>query len=47
MVALAGGIKEVYDMVSKKGDPDWVDFASTVASFPVVVLVETIKSFIS
>ena len=46
MVAIVAGAKEAYDLKSGKGDADWVDFASTVAAFPVVALIETIKTII-
>lgn len=44
MVAVFAGGKEAYDAISKKGTPEVVDFLSTVAGFPVVALIETIKS---
>lgn len=46
-VALAAGAKElVWDMSMKKGTPEVVDFFSTIAAFPVVVLIETLKGLI-
>lgn len=44
MVALFAGGKEAYDAITKKGTPEVVDFLSTLAGFPVVALIETIKS---
>lgn len=44
MVALFAGGKEAYDAITKKGTPEVFDFLSTLAGFPVVALIETIKS---
>lgn len=46
IVAIVGGGKELYDLLSKKGDADWKDFACTIASFPVVLLIEEIKTYL-
>lgn len=46
MTALVAGAKEAYDAITKKGTPEWIDFLSTLAGFPVVALIETIKDLI-
>lgn len=46
MTALLAGAKEIYDKVTEKGTPEGIDFLSTLAGFPVVALIETIKSLV-